>query len=105
MDVQALKEQAMAYRQLARKLRLTRDGAPVLVSERPYDEEAGIYLDLDDAGNSTTVIEYTADVVNRDVFIAKHLRLGAIEEVAAIPGKQVPANKTEQDDEEGEDNG
>lgn len=97
----------MTYRQIARKLRLNRIGPDDLVSERPYNEDSGVFEDLDANGNSTTMIEYPDDVVDRDIFIAKHLKLGAIEEMgsAASAKKAEPVAEVVEEEEEEDSDG
>lgn len=66
------------YRQIAQRLRLQMGpGRPDIVSERPR-HKSGRYLDLDDDGQSTTVIDIPADTL---ADIPALLRQGAIQEM------------------------
>lgn len=69
----------MIYRQIAHRLRLDMGpGNADVVSERPRRKRDGVYLDLDDDGQSTTRLEIPDGA---RVNVAELLRIGAIEEV------------------------
>lgn len=73
----------MKYRQIAHKLRVQMGrGHPDWESERPRNKRTGKYLDLDEQGRSTTIVEPPGP------HVANLLRSGAIQEYA----EEVPAS-------------
>jgi len=50
------------YRQIAHRLRFQMGpGKPDLESERPRQKKTGVFLDLDEQGRSTTLVDIPAD--------------------------------------------
>lgn len=67
----------MRYRQIAHKLRVQMGrGHPDWESERPRNKATGKYKDLDEDGQSTTIVE-----IPPGTHIDQLLRAGAIQEV------------------------
>lgn len=69
------------YRQIAHRLRFQMGpGRPDLESERPRQKRTGVYLDLDEQGRSTTLVDIPADA---RVDVGGLLAVGAIEALPA----------------------
>lgn len=67
----------MKYRQIAHRLRVQLGrGNPDWVSERPRNARTGRYLDLDDQGRSTTIVEPP-----EGAHIEQLLRAGALQTI------------------------